>query len=70
MSTPNNVFETISPDTLVTATGGTTDDPTRRQLWQLSRSIKDAVASQQTNASASNNTTMLAMVAALAMRNR
>ncbi len=67
----SNAFETLSPDALVTATGGAVDDPLRRQLWQLSHSIKDAVTSQQANANASNNnSTMLAMFAALAMRNR
>ena len=70
MSTPNNVLETISTDALVTATGGT-QQPLKRELWQLSHLVKDAVSGQaNTNANANSQATTLAMVAALAMRNR
>jgi len=68
MSTPDNVFETLPADTLVTATGGVTSsssDIKPRDLWKLNHLISDTAKTQQ--ATTNQNTTML-LVACLAAR--
>ena len=76
MSTPNTVFETLSTDTLATATGGTTssgatttsDWQLRHQLSPLVHSLKDLNTSTQNNAQQQNNTLMMGMMAAMIAR--
>jgi hypothetical protein len=73
MSTPNNVFETLSTETLATATGGTTsasssDWQLRHQLSPLIHSLKDLNTSSQNNAQNQNNTMMMGMMAAMMAR--
>ena len=69
MPVPQNLFAEIPNDELVTATGGATvtAELQTKQLRQLQHIISDVASSQQNN----NNSNMtMAMVAALAMRNR
>jgi hypothetical protein len=73
MSTPNNVFETLSADTLATATGGVTSGNTndwqlRHQLSPIIHSLKDLNTSSQNNAQNQNNTMMMGMMAAMMAR--
>jgi len=67
MSTPDNVFETLPADTLVTATGGVTSSSLElRGLRKLNHLISDTAQSQQANTS--QNTTMLLMACLAARR--
>ncbi|MEO8549732.1 MAG: hypothetical protein ABI678_07155 [Kofleriaceae bacterium] len=71
MSTPNNVFETLSTETLATATGGvasSNDSQLRHQLSPLIHSLKDLNTSSQANAQNQNNTMMMGMMAAMMAR--
>jgi hypothetical protein len=78
MSTPNNRFETLSTDTLATATGGITygggagigagNWALRSQLSPLVHSLRDLNASSTNNANQQNQTLMMGMMAALAAR--
>ena len=67
MPTPENMFETLPHETLVTATGGVTKtaEIRPRDLWQLKHVISDAAQSQQAT---NQNATTMAMMAMLAMR--
>ena len=76
MSTPNNRFETITTDTLATATGGyaygasygNSNWALRSQLSPLVHSLRDLNANAQNNANQQNQTLMMGMMAALAAR--
>ena len=77
MSTPNNCFETLSTETLATATGGvvsgtgtstTSDWQLRHQLSPILHSLRDLNTSSANNQQQQQNTMMLGMVAALAAR--
>jgi hypothetical protein len=78
MSTPNNRFETLSTDTLATATGGLTygggagynssNWALRSQLSPLVHSLRDLNANAANNQNQQNQTMMMGMMAALAAR--
>lgn len=76
MSTPNNRFETLSTDTLATATGGLASGAgaygstwaLRAQLSPLVHSLRDLNANAQNQANQQNQTLMMGMMAALAAR--
>ncbi|HEY6033540.1 MAG TPA: hypothetical protein VIV58_04750 [Kofleriaceae bacterium] len=76
MSTPNNRFESLSTDTLATATGGVaagagSNSSTwalRAQLSPLVHSLRDLNANAANNANQQNQTLMMGMMAALAAR--
>lgn len=67
MSTPDNVFETLPSETLVTATGGVTKsgDIQPKDLWKLKHLISNTAQTQQQNTS---QATTMALMAVLAMR--
>ena len=76
MSTPNNRFETITTDTLATATGGLaygtgaygSNWALHAQLSPLIHSLRDLNNNAQNNANQQNQTLMMGMMAALASR--
>ena len=73
MSTPNNVFETLSTETLATATGGVTNSSSndwqlRHQRSPLIHSLKDLNTNTANNAQNQNNTMMMGMMAAMVAR--
>ena len=78
MSTPNNRFETITTDTLATATGGLaysagagaygSNWALRAQLSPLVHSLRDLNNNAANNANQQNQTLMMGMMAALAAR--
>jgi hypothetical protein len=76
MSTPNNRFETLTTDTLATATGGVAAGAgytsgnwaLRSQLSPLIHSLRDLNANTANNANQQNQTMMMGMMAALAAR--
>jgi hypothetical protein len=71
MSTPQNVFMSITSEELATATGGVTasGQVQKRDLWQIKHALSDASNSQANNTSQQSGLVM-GMVVALAMRNR
>ncbi|HEX7702250.1 MAG TPA: hypothetical protein VF403_16040 [Kofleriaceae bacterium] len=75
MSTPNNCFETLSTETLATATGGFVSGTGSTSNWQLHHelspilhSLKDLNSNSANNQNQQNQTMMMTMVAALAAR--
>ena len=79
MSTPNNRFETLSTDTLATATGGVTYGAgagagaygawgLHSGLGPLVHSLRDLNTSTANNQNQQNQTLMMGMMAALAAR--
>ena len=76
MSTPNNCFETLSTETLATATGGfVSGTGSTNSNWQLHHelspilhSLKDLNSNSSNNQNQQNQTMMMTMVAALAAR--
>jgi hypothetical protein len=72
MSTPQNLFMSIAPEELVTATGGVTGSGQlqRRDLWQLKHAISDVSTGQQASAATQQQGLMFGLFAALAIRNR
>jgi hypothetical protein len=77
MSTPNNRFETISAETLATATGGLTAAAGggANNNWQLHHelspilhSLKDLNSNSSNNQNQQNQTLMMGMMAAVMSR--
>jgi hypothetical protein len=75
MSTPNNCFETLTTETLATATGGFVSGTGSTSNWQLHQqlspilhSLKDLNSNSANNSQNQQNQTMMMMVAALAAR--
>ncbi|MEO8844928.1 MAG: hypothetical protein ABI591_00395 [Kofleriaceae bacterium] len=75
MSTPNNCFETLTTETLATATGGFVSGAGSTNNWQLHHelspilhALKDLNSSSSNNQNQQNQTMMLGMVVALAAR--
>jgi hypothetical protein len=75
MSTPNNCFETLSTETLATATGGLVSGSGSTNNWQLHHalspilhSLKDLSSSSANNQNQQNQTMMMGMMAAIASR--
>jgi hypothetical protein len=73
MSTPNNCFETLTTETLATATGGFVSGSTNN--WQLHHelspilhSLKDLNANSANNQNQQNQTMMMGMMAAMVAR--
>jgi hypothetical protein len=74
MSTPNNRFETLSADSLATATGGltaaagTNNWQLHHELSPILHSLKDLNTSAATNQNQQNQTLMMGMMAAVMAR--
>jgi hypothetical protein len=72
MSTPNTALETLTAETLATATGGVTGTTSnwqlRQQLRPILHSLRDLNSVTANNQNQQNNTMMMAMMAALARR--
>jgi hypothetical protein len=70
MPTPNNAFETIATDELVTATGGLYAAIGAHPLLSLTNNLTQTLAAQQQNQQNQNTQLMTMGMLALALRNR